>query len=99
VSSVDISAAATELGCSKKFIRDRIKDGALNAHRIAGSRLIRIDRADLDALKQPVAQSQPSQAVEEYIEKLLAEAPPLSDDQLSRLAELLRPARQGGGAA
>ncbi len=32
-----------------------------------------------------------------YIEKMLAEAPPLTDEQRARLAELLRPVR--GGAA
>lgn len=32
----------------------------------------------------------------EYIVKVVGQAPPLSDDQLSRLAELLRPARAGG---
>jgi hypothetical protein len=33
-------------------------------------------------------------ALEEHIEKVLAQAPRLTDDQRSRLAELLRPARQ-----
>lgn len=31
---------------------------------------------------------------EQYIEKILAEAPPLTAEQRDRLAELLRPARQ-----
>lgn len=35
----------------------------------------------------------------EYIRKLVEEAPPLSDDQRARLAELLAPVRKGGGAA
>jgi hypothetical protein len=34
-----------------------------------------------------------------HIEKTLAEAPPLTDEQRTRLAELLRPARRNGGAA
>jgi hypothetical protein len=33
-----------------------------------------------------------------YIEKQLAAAPPLTEEQRCRLAELLRPARQAGGA-
>ncbi|ATD70348.1 MULTISPECIES: hypothetical protein [Gordonia] len=37
--------------------------------------------------------------IESYVGKVLAEAPPLTDEQRTRLAELLRPARQGGGAA
>ncbi|HKH51846.1 MAG TPA: helix-turn-helix domain-containing protein [Mycobacterium sp.] len=51
---VDISGAAGELKTSKKFVRRRIADGSLPAYRIKGSRLIRIRRADLEALKQPV---------------------------------------------
>lgn len=31
----------------------------------------------------------------EYITKVLASAPPLTDEQRTRLAELLRPARRG----
>ena len=50
----DVAGAATHLGTSQKFIRRRIADGSLKAYRLKGSRLIRIDRADLDALKQPV---------------------------------------------
>lgn len=51
---VDIAGAAAELNTSQKFIRRRIADGTLPAYRIKGSRFIRIRRADLDALKQPV---------------------------------------------
>ena len=32
-----------------------------------------------------------------YIEKILAAAPPLTDEQRTKLAELLRPVRQSGG--
>ncbi|BBY91328.1 hypothetical protein MGALJ_09970 [Mycobacterium gallinarum] len=52
--SLDIAAAAVELNVSKKFIRERIADGSLPAHRLRGSRLIRITRTDLEALKQPI---------------------------------------------
>jgi hypothetical protein len=33
-----------------------------------------------------------------HIEKILAEAPPLTDEQRNALAELLRPVRRNGGA-
>lgn len=33
-----------------------------------------------------------------YIEKVLTEAPPLTNEQRTRLAELLRPVRKGGAA-
>jgi len=36
---------------------------------------------------------------EEYIAELLRQAPPLSDEQRCRLAELLRPVRRLGGDA
>lgn len=35
---------------------------------------------------------------EEYVGKLLAEAPPLTDEQRTRLAELLKPVRRTAGA-
>lgn len=38
-----------------------------------------------------------TQRAAEYIARIVAEAPPLSDEQRVRLAELLRPARAGGG--
>lgn len=34
-----------------------------------------------------------------YIEKVLAEAPPLTDEQRTKLAELLAPARRRNGGA
>jgi hypothetical protein len=39
--------------------------------------------------------------ITDYIETVLAQAPPLSDEQRNRLAELLRPARRdlAGGVA
>jgi hypothetical protein len=35
--------------------------------------------------------------LEEHIQKIVDQAPPLSAEQRNHLAELLRPARQGGG--
>ena len=52
--SVDIKTAAKMHGVSTKFIRRRIADGSLKAYRLKGSRVIRIDVVDLDALKEPV---------------------------------------------
>jgi excisionase family DNA binding protein len=45
--------AAAYADVSIKTIRRRILDGSLPAHRL-GPRLLRIDRADLDALFRPV---------------------------------------------
>ena len=35
--------------------------------------------------------------LEDHVRKILAEAPPLTDEQRNALAELLRPVRRGGG--
>jgi excisionase family DNA binding protein len=48
-----IKEAAEETNTSTQFIRDRIADGSLPAYRL-GSRLIRIRREGLEALKQPI---------------------------------------------
>jgi hypothetical protein len=47
----------------------------------------------LDAQRGPAAAK-----ISDYIEKVLAEAPPLTDAQRAALAELLRPVRVTGGA-
>ena len=52
---VDITTAAGITGTSTKFIRRRIADGTLRAYRIRGSKLIRLDLADVEALLQPVS--------------------------------------------
>jgi excisionase family DNA binding protein len=49
-----IAEAAEDTNTDPKFIRRRISDGTLKAYRLKGSRLIRIRRADLEALKQPI---------------------------------------------
>jgi hypothetical protein len=54
-------------------------------HQLSGARTARLN---LKALR-----------VEEYVCKVLAEAPPLTDEQRTRLAELLKPVRVSGGAA
>jgi excisionase family DNA binding protein len=51
---VSLKEAADYLGVSTRTIRTYIARGILRAHRIQGSRLIRIDVADLDALVRPL---------------------------------------------
>ncbi len=46
-----------------------------------------------------VTQMSDPTAITEYVEKILAEAPPLNDEQRVRLAELLRPVRRPAGNA
>ena len=51
---VDVATAAKILNTSTRFVRRRIQDGHLKAHRLKGSRMIRIARADVEALKEDV---------------------------------------------
>lgn len=46
--------AAEYLGVTKQTIRSYIARGYIRGHRVQGSRLIRIDRAELDAMLQPI---------------------------------------------
>lgn len=48
------SDAADYLGVTDRTVRNYIARGVLKGHRVRGSRLIRIDRIDLDALLQPI---------------------------------------------
>lgn len=46
--------SAEYLGVSTRTIRSYIAHGTLKANRIRGSRLIRINRSDLESLVQPI---------------------------------------------
>lgn len=93
--------AAAYIGVTPRTVRQMIADKRIAAYR-NGSRIIRIDLDELDAamtriggeVEEPARKS----TATEYIEKLLAEAPPLTDEQRVRLAELLAPVRKGGAA-
>lgn len=52
--------AADYIGVTDRTIRNYIARGDLPAWRVRGSRLIRIDRADLDALLRPVPSAKAS---------------------------------------
>jgi excisionase family DNA binding protein len=49
-----INQVAELLQCSDDTIRRMISRGGLKAYRFPGSRLIRIDPADLDRIRKPV---------------------------------------------
>jgi hypothetical protein len=49
----------------------------------------RWDKSDRDDIAREYA----TQRITDYIEKVLGEAPPLTDEQRTKLAELLKPAR------
>lgn len=50
--------SAQYLGVTDRTIRNYVARGVLPARRVRGSRLIRIDRADLDALLRPIPTTQ-----------------------------------------
>lgn len=95
--------ASEVLGVSMGTVDNMIRDGRLRAYKL-GRHTIRLDRDEVEAALAPMTHhAQPrdktAQAIADYIEKILTAAPPLTTAQRDRLAELLRPARQIGGAA
>lgn len=80
-------------GLSDKTIRRKIKTGELKAFR-CGPRLLKLDADAVEAVLLRPADAEPHDPIAAYVDKILAERPPLSDEQRTRLAELLRPVRQ-----
>ena len=78
---------------SSSWTRERSKIGVIAREIKRGERPA--DDPALDEAKRGLAAAR----LEAYIEKVLASAPPLSDEQRCKLAELLRPARQSIAAA
>jgi excisionase family DNA binding protein len=88
---ITIRDVCDRYGLSDKTIRRKIKTGQLTAYRV-GERLIKLDANQVEAaLLRPAGVTN---NIESYVAEVLAEAPPLTDEQRCRLAELLRPARQ-----
>jgi excisionase family DNA binding protein len=87
---VDVATAARILKTSTRFVRRRITDGTLKAHRLKGSRLIRIARADVEALKQDV--SAPAGTLTPEIRAEIRKAvdawPPLTPEQRDAIAAI-----------
>ena len=93
-----VAEAATILSVSEKTIRRRIIDGTIDARRF-GPRLIRVDLESLDNRTTPesslASETRSSRKLDEYITRVVTEAPALTDDQRHRLGALLN---VGGGA-
>ena len=70
-------------------LRKYISEGHLRARKLGGR--IKIERADLEALKRPTGRQPTFEDIESAVSRIAA-APPLSDQQIHRLARLL-----GGG--
>lgn len=93
---VTIRDVCDRYGLSDKTVRRKIKSGQLTAYKV-GERKIVLDANQVEAaLMRPANDGNDTAS---YIAKVLVEAPPLSDEQRCRLAELLRPVRHLGGDA
>lgn len=102
---VPIRAAAAKYGIHTNTIRRRIADGTIRAYRF-GPRVVRVDLDELDAAFGPAAepngveapsapQRNRAEMLAEHVARVVAQAPPLTDEQRERIAALLR----AGGAA
>lgn len=97
---ISTQAAAERLGVTPKSVRNWVADGRLPAVRVG--RNIRIDPADLDAFVRPYVEPEPPRPVDvslpareafaEYIARVVAEAPPLTPDQVAKITTLLKSA-------
>ena len=76
---ITVKEAAEMLGACERTVRRRIKDGTLSAARIG--RLVRLDAAQVELLLKGPADT-PNQ-------RLINEAPPLTDEQLQTIVTLL----------
>lgn len=88
---VDPKTAAQMLGVSVQYVRKQIKTNRLPAHRLGTA--IRIEVADLLALREPVNGVRSTPGYDDYITKLADDAPALTSEQRDKLATLLKPAR------
>jgi len=85
----DIPTVAVLLDMSERTVRRRIADGTIPARRFG--RLLRVDVTELECSPEPeTARDAHLQKLEQYIERVVASAPPLTAEQKDRLAEILR---------
>ena len=92
---VSIREVCDRYGLSDKTIRRKIKGGELDAYRV-GPRLIKLDAEQVEAaLLRPA--SKPND-IASAVAQMLATWPPLSDEQLDRIAAILRAGSRGGAA-
>lgn len=94
--SVDRREAARLLKCSYWQIIQLTNDGRVPSYRCG--RLVRIRLVDLEEFMANGGCATRPDAVDAWVARVLASAPPLTDEQRTRLAELLRPVRKTGGA-
>lgn len=109
---ISMKDAAAHLGCSYNTIKRYAADGSIPTVRIG--RLIRVDLDALEAMEAaeqsgptPVAEGSrpavpvpdPRAAYADFIAKLVADAPPLTSDQVARISTLLNSAAESPALA
>lgn len=109
---VSMKAAAEHLGCHYTTIQRRAADGSIPT--VRAGRLIRVDLDALEAMDAatesglpPVAErSRPAASLPDprelwadFIAKLVADAPPLTSDQVARISTLLNSAAEPAALA
>jgi excisionase family DNA binding protein len=82
-----VSQAAERLGCSRRLVYNEIARGNLEARRLGGTNQIRIPAEALEEFQR-------STSTEEWINRWVAAAPPLTAIQKVKLATLLKPVRE-----
>jgi excisionase family DNA binding protein len=103
--SVSVHQLAKVLGVHNNTAYKLLTDGEIPSFRV-GKRRLRVLVCDVqefiakrrDSAPTNAAASEPD-AVDAWVDRMLATAPPLTDEQRTRLAELLRPVRKAAGAA
>lgn len=98
--ALSVRQVADRLGAHRYTVYRLIKAGKLEAFHVG--QLLRVDPNVLDAFianggATSIDTAAEPDAVDQWVERTLATAPPLTDEQRTRLAELLRPVRKTGG--
>lgn len=81
---LDTAAAAAHIGCSASTVRKYIKEGRLAATKEGGKLYVAAE--DLQSF---VTQYSEAESREERVSRLVAEAPPLSQEQVNVLRSIL----------
>jgi excisionase family DNA binding protein len=103
--ALSVHQTADRLGLHDNTVYRLIRTGKLPAFRVGQQ--LRVDPGALDAFianggnDASMTTAKPrteADVVDAWVERTLATAPPLTDEQRTKLAELLRPVRKAGGA-
>jgi hypothetical protein len=89
-----VRQAAAQVPCNPKLLYAKVANGEVRAIRL-GPKAIRVRQSDLNAFIAARGTIPDPSSEYDYIERLLTTAPPLTEEQRSKLAALLRPGRRG----